>query len=101
MSPFTEDDLVQRTTAEYLRYNLGWESVYAYNTETFGVDGTLGRLSDREVVLTRYLNQKLVEFNSGLPETAYEDAVRQIVDRGFGRGRDLETALQRLLAPGP
>jgi len=80
MSPFTEDDLVQRTTTEYLRDNLGWESVYAYNTETFGADGTLGRLSDREVVLTRYLNQKLVEFNPGLPETAYEDAVRQIVE---------------------
>ncbi len=28
-------------------------------------------------------------------------AVRQIVDRGFGRGRDLATALQRLIAPGP
>ena len=28
-------------------------------------------------------------------------AVRQIVDRGFGRGRDLATALQRLVAPGP
>ena len=28
-------------------------------------------------------------------------AVRQIVERGFGRGRDLATALQRLTAPGP
>lgn len=80
MVRYTEDDLVQRTTAEYLRDNLGWESVYAYNTETFGTDGTLGRLSGREVVLTRYLHQKLVEFNPGLPETAYEDAVRQIVE---------------------
>ena len=32
---FTEDILVQQTTAEYLRDRLGWESVYAYDTETF------------------------------------------------------------------
>lgn len=33
--PYTEDVLVQQTTAEYLERQLGWESVYAYNAETF------------------------------------------------------------------
>ncbi|HVB57740.1 MAG TPA: hypothetical protein VNE63_15125, partial [Candidatus Acidoferrales bacterium] len=82
MSPnnyYTEDTLVQQTTAEYLEKELGWESVYAYNTETFGSEGTLGRTSDREVVLTRYLRQKLVELNPGLPDAAYDEAVRQVV----------------------
>lgn len=50
---YSEDVLVQQTTAEYLARELGWESVYAYSTETFGPEGTLGRTSDREVVLTR------------------------------------------------
>jgi type I restriction enzyme R subunit len=76
---YTEDTLVQQTTAEYLEKALGWESVCAYNTETFGPEGTLGRASDREVVLTRYLRQKLVELNSGLPDVAYDEAVRQVV----------------------
>lgn len=40
----------------------------------------LGRDSDREVVLVRYLDQKLREFNPGLPDDAYQDAVRQITD---------------------
>src|SRR3989304_2170762 len=79
MSTYTEDTLVQQTTAEYLEQQLGWESVYAYNTETFGPEGTLGRVSDREVVLTRYLRAKIVELNPGLPDDAYDDAVRQIV----------------------
>ena len=35
---FTEDTLVQQTTAEYLEKQLGWESVYAYNNEDFGPD---------------------------------------------------------------
>lgn len=67
---YSEDTLVQQTTAEYLEQQLGWESVYAYNTETFGPTGTLGRTSDREMVLTRYLRAKLVELNPGLPESA-------------------------------
>jgi hypothetical protein len=28
---FTEDTLVQQTTAEYLEQQFGWESVYAFN----------------------------------------------------------------------
>ena len=78
MSAYTEDVLVQQTTAEYLEQKLGWESVYAYNDEDFGPDSLLGRASDREVVLTRTLRSKLVEFNPGLPDAAYDDAVRQI-----------------------
>jgi len=75
---YTEDTLVQQTTAEYLDHELGWESVYAYNNEGFGPDGLLGRGSDREVVLTRMLRRKLVELNPNLPEAAYDGAVRQI-----------------------
>lgn len=76
---YTEDTLVQQTTAEYLEQELGWESVYAYNNEDFGPDSLLGRESDREVVLTRTLRGKIEELNLGLPATAYDDAVRQIV----------------------
>ena len=75
---YTEDTLVQQTTADYLERQLGWESVYAYNNEDFGPDSLLGRASDREVVLTRPLRQKLVELNPGLPQAAYDDAVRQL-----------------------
>lgn len=88
--PYTEDSLVQQTTAEYLEKELGWESVYAYNNEIFlknphpdplpkGEGKTcLGRTSDREVVLARPLREKLVALNPGLPDVAYDDAVRQI-----------------------
>jgi type I restriction enzyme, R subunit len=76
--PYTEDTLVQQTTAEYLEQQLGWESVYAFNNEDFGPESLLGRASEREVVLTRVLREKLVEFNPGLPAEAYDDAVRQI-----------------------
>lgn len=38
---YAEDPLVQQTTAEFLEQHLGWESVYAYNTEDFGPDSLL------------------------------------------------------------
>jgi type I restriction enzyme R subunit len=80
MSPtdYTEDTLVQQTTADYLEQQLGWQSVYAYNNEDFGPDSLLGRTSDREVVLARTLREKLMVLNPGLPDAAYDDAVRQI-----------------------
>lgn len=80
MNDYTEDKLVQQTTADYLRDVLGWERVYAYNTETFGAEGTLGRKDDREVVLTRYLQEALVMLNPGLPDEAYRNAVSQLTE---------------------
>ena len=75
---YSEDQLVQRTMAEYLEQELGWRSVFAWNEEDFGPDSLLGRASEHEVVLKRTLRKKLVEFNPGLPDDAYDDAVRQI-----------------------
>ena len=55
-----EDTLVQQTTADYLRDALGWRSEYAYNTEVLGPEGSFGRRSEQEVVLTRILGEKLI-----------------------------------------
>lgn len=38
-----EDRLVQATFAAHLKDKLGWDTVYAFNDETFGSGGTLGR----------------------------------------------------------
>ena len=36
----SEDRLVQATFAQHLERALGWDSIYAWNEETFGSDGT-------------------------------------------------------------
>ena len=74
----SEDLLVQRTFAEHLEQVLGWDSVYAWNTETFGPDGTLGRADAKEAVLIRYLRAALVRLNPGLPASAIEDVLREM-----------------------
>lgn len=77
---YTEDQLVQKTVADYFEEKLGWNSVFAFNEEVLGPDGTLGRFSEREIVLRRYLRQTLEELNPGLPEAAFETAISQITE---------------------
>lgn len=81
MSPsLNETTLVQETTANYLHETLGWDkSIYAMQ-EVLGSEGTLGRQSEKEVVLTRYLRAALKWLNPGLPNDAYRDALRQITE---------------------
>lgn len=70
-----EDRLVQATFAEHLQKVLGWDSVYAWNDETFGPAGTLGRTDTRDVVLTRDLRRAITRLNPGLPDEAVSQAL--------------------------
>ncbi len=79
-SSLSEDILVQKSTADYLFTNLGWdENIFAFQ-ELLGSDGTLGRKSEKEVILSRYLSEALIRLNPNLPDTAYQDASRQIIE---------------------
>ena len=74
----SEDRLVQKTFAEHLEHKLGWESVYAWNQETFGPGGTLGRENMQEAVLVRDLRAALERLNPDLPPPAIDDALRRL-----------------------
>jgi type I restriction enzyme R subunit len=81
----SEDRLVQATFATHLKDSLGWESVYAWNDETFGPHGTLGRASPGEAVLNRDLRAALQRLNPDLPPSAVGDAVRALTVHDFSR----------------
>ena len=84
MTALNEDTLVQATMADYLAGSLGWDSVFAFNTEVLGAEGTLGRASEQDVILTRHVGEALIRLNPGLPDAAYRDALRQITDAPLG-----------------
>ncbi len=81
----SEDRLVQKTFADHLHDALGWESVYAFNDETFGPDGTLGRADTREVVLLRDLRAAIARLNPELPASAVEEAAAKMARHDFSR----------------
>jgi type I restriction enzyme, R subunit len=101
----SEDRLVQRTFAEHLQKKLGWDSVYAYNTETFGPQGTLSRASERGVVLIRDLREALERLNRDLPATVREQAIEKLTRIDFARSllqhnREFYTFIRRRCASG-
>jgi len=81
----SEDRLVQKTFAEHLHDQLGWDSVYAWNEETFGPNGTLGRASEREVVLLRDLRKAIAGLNPTLPEHALDQAIEKLISADLSR----------------
>ena len=98
---YTEDQLAQKTLADYLENELGWQSVCAHNSEKLGADGTLGRRDEGEAVLTRYLGEALENLNPGLPEEAYEQAIFKLTEEtGFQSIPQINRAKYALMRDG-
>ena len=81
----SEDRLVQKTFADYLHSKLGWDSVYAWNEETFGPRGTFGRDSERDAVLKNDLRETLALLNPTLPDSALKEAFVKLTTVDYAR----------------
>ena len=74
---YSENVLVQNSAGNLLQNVLGWEVVLAYNSEKLGPDGTLGRTSYREVLLTRYFRQALLRLNPWLTPNQLDEVQKK------------------------
>ena len=70
---YSEDQLIQRSAAELLEKELGWTSVYAFDKEVLGVNGTLGRTSYHEVLLVRHFRKALKVLNPWLTDKQLQE----------------------------
>jgi type I restriction enzyme R subunit len=77
---YSEDNLIEQTAIDLFFHKLGWDSLFAYNKESFGEGSTLGRLNKKEVIIKRIFFEKLKEFNPGLPQRAYEEAYTKLTE---------------------
>jgi len=73
---YSEDALIEQPAIQEFE-RLGYQSVNCFH-ERFGVDGTLGRETSAEVVLTRRLRWSLGILNPGMPEHVREFAVEEL-----------------------
>lgn len=76
---YSENILVQNSAGDLLHDVLGWDVVFAYNKEVLGENGTLGRKSYKEIVLTRYLKKALFEFNDWLTDELCNTAIKTLL----------------------
>jgi len=79
---YTEDTLVQQTTAEYLE-QLGWESVFTHNNEDFGPGGLPAGMREED------LGVKSVPRNPLLFGMFYRMGMVEQVGSGIKRIREM------------
>jgi len=72
---YSEDQLIQKSTAELMEKELGWKSVYAFDNEVLDEQGTLERKTQSEVVLTRHLRMALKRLNPWMMDKQMTEAV--------------------------
>lgn len=78
---YSEEKLVQDSACDVLQNKLGWKVAYAYNTEQLGVDGTFGRTSYKEVLLTREIRKVLKRLNRWINEQQIIEAITKLTRR--------------------
>ena len=78
---YSEEKLVQDSACDVLQNKLGWKVAYAYNTEQLGVDGTFGRTSYKEVLLTREIRKVLKRLNPWINEQQIIEAISKLTRR--------------------
>jgi type I restriction enzyme R subunit len=76
---YSENILVQNSAGDLLQDVLEWDVQFAYNKEVLGENGTFGRKSFKEIVLTRYLRPALFENNDWLSEDQCDDAIKTLL----------------------
>lgn len=77
---YSENILVQESAGSLLRDELGWDVQFSYNTEKLGKDGTFGRESYRDILLTRYFEEALKKYNPWINENQIIEA-RQLLEK--------------------
>ena len=78
---YSEEKLVQDSACDVLQNKLGWKVAYAYNSEQLGVDGTFGRTSYKEVLLTREIRKVLKRLNPWINDQQIVEAITKLTRR--------------------
>ena len=71
---YSENILVQESAGNLLHDELGWDVHFAYNTEVLGKNGSFGRESYKDILLTRYFYEALRKFNPWINENQIREA---------------------------
>lgn len=78
---YSENILVQESAGNLLRDELGWDVRFAYNTEILGKNGTFGRESYKEILLTRYFCEALKKLNPWINDSQISEAQKILEQR--------------------
>ena len=78
---YCENKLVQESSIQLLKETLGWDTVFAFNEEVLGVDGTFGRTSYKQVLLPKYLSAALKRLNPWINDKQIAQVMEKLEER--------------------
>lgn len=78
---YSENILVQEGTGKLLHDELGWRVEFAYNQEALGENGTFGRKSYHEILLSRYFCAALKKLNPWITQAQIDEAQNKLESR--------------------
>jgi type I restriction enzyme, R subunit len=82
---YSEDNLIEQAAMDLFFDRLGWDTILAYNKETFGDGSTLGRLNKKEIILKNIFFEKIKELNPDLPQQAYSLAYEKLIEESAAK----------------
>lgn len=89
MHEYSENILVQESAGNLLEQKLGWEVQFAFDKEKLGPNGTFGRSSYKEILLTRYFRAALRKLNPWITDQQLNEAL-QTLQRRLSTADDLQ-----------
>ena len=99
---YCENELIQKTAAEFFHQQLGWETYYAFNNEVIGeANSTFGRKSYKEALLPRRLRAALTKLNPWITAEQINEVKKQLEEHlASASPLDTNEAKYRLLLDG-
>lgn len=98
---YSEDNLIEQTAIDLFFNQLGWDTLIAFNKESFGEGSSLGRLNKKEVIVKKIFIEKLKQFNPNLPEQAYNHAYEKLIEESITKSlADINFEKHQLLRNG-
>ena len=78
---YSENILIQESSGQLLHDELGWDVAFAFDTEVLGKDGSFGRTSYKEILLSRYFREALLRLNPWISPAQIDEAQRVMEHR--------------------
>lgn len=69
---YSEDQLIEQTCIDIFKKQLHWNIANVFKGESFGVNGTIGRESEADVILKNRFYDAIQKLNPNLPKQAYD-----------------------------
>ncbi len=83
MPNFISEDTIEQAIMKRLQQQFGFELLNCYTSDAADLNDRSGRSDKREVIFAERLKESAKRLNTGIPETAIDEALTRLADRRY------------------